>query len=159
MTPEIKKLARAAWLNTHPDFRGTLDDGTRCVLKWVKGRGTCSVALESLSALKLACIGAVDKVGAHRLAYLRADLAAQLAGGPAFHEPVWYETRIAAAERRFKVAGLDPVALLPRSRYVGCYREVFSIKMRPWFWLSTTRSGFPSRLKSPWTSADTPSTI
>lgn len=46
---ERAKLERLVWKYKHPDFRGRLEDGTKCVLKFVSGVGTCSVTLSSLT--------------------------------------------------------------------------------------------------------------
>lgn len=43
------KLERLVWKHKHSDFRGKLEDGTKCVLKFVTGKGTCSVPISSLT--------------------------------------------------------------------------------------------------------------
>lgn len=43
------KLERLVWKHKHSDFRGKREDGTKCVLKFVTGVGTCSVEISSLT--------------------------------------------------------------------------------------------------------------
>ena len=40
---------RIVWRTTHRDFKGKRDDGTKCVLVFEPGVGTCSVPLASLT--------------------------------------------------------------------------------------------------------------
>lgn len=43
------KLERLVWAHKHSDFKGKREDGTKCVLKFVTGVGTCSVPISSLT--------------------------------------------------------------------------------------------------------------
>jgi hypothetical protein len=47
------ELEEAVWAHTHSDFKGVRDDGTRVVLHMVRGEGTCSVPVSSLSEQEL----------------------------------------------------------------------------------------------------------
>jgi len=49
----LKKLRALAWKHTHRDSRGKFEDGTKTVLKWVDGSGTCLVTLDSLTSGEL----------------------------------------------------------------------------------------------------------
>lgn len=53
------KLERLVWKHKHSDFRGKLEDGTKCVLKFVTGVGTCSVAISSLTDAE--CLDMIPK--------------------------------------------------------------------------------------------------
>ena len=37
------------WKHKHSDYKGKSEDGTKCVLKFVTGVGTCSVPISTLS--------------------------------------------------------------------------------------------------------------
>jgi hypothetical protein len=50
---ERKKLEALVWKHKHKDFRGKLEDGTKCVLHYVAGTGTCSAPLASLTEAEL----------------------------------------------------------------------------------------------------------
>ena len=47
------RLEALVWRNTHADFRGKREDGTKCVLHFVPNSGTCSVPLASLTDAQL----------------------------------------------------------------------------------------------------------
>lgn len=44
-----KKLEGLVYKHTHPDFKGRWADGTKSVLHFVTGIGTCSVPISSLT--------------------------------------------------------------------------------------------------------------
>jgi hypothetical protein len=44
-----KKLEALVWRHKHKDFRGKAADGTKYILKFVPGMGTCSVPISSLT--------------------------------------------------------------------------------------------------------------
>jgi len=48
-----KQLESKAWTHTHRDQRGKWDDGTKNVTHYVPGKGTCNVAVSSLTEAEL----------------------------------------------------------------------------------------------------------
>lgn len=53
MTDKERKAALAViWRNTHRDFKGTLEDGTKSIL--IYRQGTCLVPLEALTDQEIA---------------------------------------------------------------------------------------------------------
>ena len=50
---ERERMEAKVWTMTHRDFRGKLPDGTKMVLRWVAGLGTCSVPVSSLTEEEL----------------------------------------------------------------------------------------------------------
>lgn len=53
------KLERLVWSTKHRDFKGKREDGTKCVLKFVTGAGTCSVPISSLTDAE--CLDMIPK--------------------------------------------------------------------------------------------------
>lgn len=49
MRTEREKKLGTIWRFTHRDFKGVAEDGTKMVLLFVPGTGTCSVPLETLT--------------------------------------------------------------------------------------------------------------
>lgn len=52
-------LERLVWRHKHADFRGKAEDGTKMVLKFVTGVGTCSVPISSLTDAE--CLDMIPK--------------------------------------------------------------------------------------------------
>lgn len=50
---ERERLEALVWSNTHRDFRGKFPDGTKTILQFVPGMGTCLVPVSSLSDQEL----------------------------------------------------------------------------------------------------------
>ena len=46
----MKQITMDEWKNIHKDFKGILPDGTRSILEFVPGKGTCIVPVEVIKA-------------------------------------------------------------------------------------------------------------